>query len=190
MIVSVPSEHKSSKYIQKYCQQSLNFQRKPYGEKGKQTPAFNITATEKGFARKVSLGSGYNEAGGISALSLPAPGGCKQMVLLQSVGAPWLALLCFGETSFAPSSPSQCDQPHQAPLGTHMSTYRLSKRASRQAETGSHSSQRSLSGHFPGEREEGTEEGKDTPNGLLTCLHTPPSPKKTRQIIINNKRNI
>ena len=86
MIVSVPSEHKSSKYIQKYCQQSLNFQRKPYGEKGKQTPAFNITATEKGFARKVSLGSGYNEAGGISALSLPAPGGCKQMVLLHSRG--------------------------------------------------------------------------------------------------------
>lgn len=190
MIVSVPSEHKSSKYIQKYCQHSLNFQQKPYGEKGKQTLAFNITATEKGFARKVSLGSGYNEAGAISALGLPAPGGCKQMVLLQSVGAAWLALLRFGETSFAPSSPSQCGQPHQAPLGTHTGAYRLSKRASRQAETGSHSSQRSSSGHSPEEREEGTEERKDTPNGVLTCLRRPPSPKKTRKIIINNKRSI
>lgn len=117
--MSIPSEHKSSKYIQKYCQYSLNFQQKPYGEKGKQTLVFNITATKQGFARKVSLGSGYNEVGGISALGPPAPGSCKQMDLLQSLAAPWGALLHFGEMSFAPSSPSQCGQPHQAPLATH-----------------------------------------------------------------------
>lgn len=93
--MSIPNEHKSSKYIRKYCQYSLNFQRKPYGEEGKQTLVFNTTATKKG-SRKVSLGSGYSKVGGNSALGLPAPGGWKQRVLLQSRGAPWDALLCFG----------------------------------------------------------------------------------------------
>lgn len=39
--------------------------------------------------------------------------------------------------------------------------------------------------HSPREREGGTEEGKDTANGLLTCLHTAPSPKKCKK---NNHR--
>ena len=140
MIASVPGEHKSSKYIHKHCQYSLHFQRKPHGEKGKQTLVFNTTATKKGFARKVSLGSGYSEVGGN-----PAPGGWKQRVLLQSRGAPWGALLCFGGKSFDPSSQSQRDQPLQAPLATDTCIGKLSKRASRQLEAGSHSGWRSLS---------------------------------------------
>ena len=145
MIASVPSEHKSSKYIHKPCQYSLHFQRKPYGEKGKQTLVFNTTATKKGFATKVSLGSGYSEVGGNSAPGLPAPGGWKQRVLLQSRGAPWDALLCFGGKSFDRSSQSQRDQPLQAPPATHTCTGMLSKWASRQLEAGSHSSWRSPS---------------------------------------------
>lgn len=184
MIVSIPNDHKSSKYIQEYRQYSLNFQRKPYGEKGKQTLVFNTTATKKGFARKVSLGSGYSEVGGHSALCLPAPGGWKQRVLLQSRGAPWDALLRFGGKSFDPSSPSQRDQPLQAPLATHTCTGMLSKWASRQAEAGSHSSWRSLSVIL---LEKGREERRreDTANGLLTCLHTAPWPKKCKK---NNHR--
>lgn len=172
MIVSIPSEHKSSKYIQKYCQYSLNFQQKPYGEKGKQTLVFNITATKKGFARKVSLGSGYNEVGGISALGPPAPGSCEQMDRLQSLAAPRGALLHFGEMSFAPSSPSQCGQPHQAPLATHTSTHRLSKRHQdrRRQEVARAREARPVTALEKGRREQA---GKDTPIGRLSCLHAP-----------------
>lgn len=164
--MSIPNEQKSSKYIQEYCQYSLNFQRKPYGEKGKQTLVFNTKATKKGFARKVSLGSGYSEVGGNSALGLPAPGGWKQRVLLQSRGIPWDALLHFRGKSFDPSSPSQRAQPLQAPVGTHTCTGMLSKWASRQAEAGSHSSWRSVSVTL---LEKGREERRREKTQLTDC---------------------
>lgn len=144
MIVSIPNEHKSSKYIRKYCQYSLNFQRKPYGEKGKQTLVFNTTATKKGSARKVSLGSGYSlEETQLWASQLQVDGNrgsCSKVEVL-----PGMPFFASGEKSFDPSSPSQRDQPLQAPLATHTCTGMLSKWASRQAEAGSHSSWRSLS---------------------------------------------
>ena len=42
----------------------------------------------------------------------------------------------------------------------------------------------------PRETEGGTEEGKDTANGLLTCLHTAPSPKNARKITIKLTKEI